>query len=74
LELIRDGQDGLLSSGEPGLLATSLDRVIANSELRQRLVSGGRARLAEFDITAAAPALAAAMRDLISARAAQFAP
>lgn len=74
LELIRDGQDGLLSSGEPGPMAASLDRVIANSELRQRLVSSGRARLAEFDITAAAPALAAAMRDLINARAARFAP
>jgi hypothetical protein len=41
--------------------------------LRQRLIAGGRARLAEFGINAAAPTLAAAMRDLITARAAQFA-
>jgi glycosyltransferase involved in cell wall biosynthesis len=73
LELIRHGQDGLLSGGDADLLAASLDRVIADNDLRQRLIAGGRARLAEFGINAAAPTLAAAMRDLITARAAQFA-
>ena len=49
-EIIRHGQDGLLvPAGEAGPIARSLQTILSDSELRQRLVESGRMRSERFD-------------------------
>ena len=48
-ELVRDGVDGLVvPCGDIPILATAIERLSADAELRQRLGSAGLARLPEF--------------------------
>ncbi len=50
-EIVTDGQDGLLVAPErPEALAQGINRLLGDAELRERLIAGGRARLArDFD-------------------------
>ena len=49
-EIIRHGQDGLLvPAGEAGPIARSLQTILSDSDLRQRLVESGRMRSERFD-------------------------
>jgi glycogen(starch) synthase len=48
-EVVRDGETGLLvPPGDAGALATALDRLVADRELRARLATGARARSRGF--------------------------
>ena len=51
-EIVRDGIDGLLVPPDsPEALAAAVERLVADGELRSRLVAGGRARAAAaFDV------------------------
>jgi glycogen synthase len=50
-EIVADGQDGLLVEPErPDALAQGINRLLGDTGLRERLIAGGRARLArDFD-------------------------
>jgi L-malate glycosyltransferase len=50
-EIVRDGRDGLLSApNDPEELAANLVRVLAQPELRARLVASGKERVREFSL------------------------
>jgi glycosyltransferase involved in cell wall biosynthesis len=52
-EAVRDGESGLLvPPDDPEALADAIARVLADDELRARLVAGGRAAAAGFDLGA----------------------
>jgi alpha-maltose-1-phosphate synthase len=47
--LVEDGVSGLLiPSGDPGALRGSIDRLLADKDLRRRLGEAGRARVTEL--------------------------
>jgi glycosyltransferase involved in cell wall biosynthesis len=51
-ELVRDGESGLLvSPDDPAGLATSLEALLSQPELRARLVAGAREAVKEYDLT-----------------------
>jgi len=51
----------LLDSKEPTLVAAAIHRVVSDGALRDRLVTAGRARLAEFDLAKTRPQFSAAV-------------
>src|SRR4029434_9483995 len=60
-EIVSDGQEGLLVKPEdPAALAQAITRLLSAAGLRQRLIAGGRARLArDFDESRLLPRLLA---------------
>ena len=55
-EIIDDSRNGILvTEGDVEALATAVARVIGDDSLRRRLVTEGRKRAAEFDVTELAP-------------------
>jgi glycosyltransferase involved in cell wall biosynthesis len=68
-EIIEDGESGLLAPvGDVGAWARSIDRLMTDPELRQRLVRGGRRRSTEFSVFAHARQVLAVYQNLLATR------
>jgi glycogen synthase len=70
-EVVEDGISGLVvPPGDPGALFQAIDRLLADSELRDRLAETGRQRVAErFTVEVMAGNMLALYHQLLAARA-----